>query len=159
MQVLPWQRVQHQQVPIRQISNLNLSNLKLSLIPQPVRYILTGAFVFCCDWAMFYLLVHISNSASISNFASRALAIPISFYLQRRCTFNTVTTQKTPAQLWRFLLLWTLATTAGALILEAIRAPFGANAASLVKIPLEIAIAFINYFAMKHWVYRAEKSL
>lgn len=135
------------------------SNLKLSIVPQPVRYILTGAFVFCCDWAMFYLLVHLSDSASISNFASRALAIPISFYLQRRYTFTATQLQKTPAQFWRFLLLWLLATAIGALILEAIRTPFGANAASLVKIPLEIAIAFINYFAMKHWVYSAEKPL
>ena len=135
------------------------TNWKLSAIPQPVRFILTGAFVFCCDWAMFYVLVHLSNNAGVSNFASRALAIPISFYLQRKCTFTGVQTQKTPAQLWRFLLLWALATAAGALILEAIRAPFGANAASLVKIPLEIVIAFINYFAMKHWVYRAEKPL
>jgi len=136
-----------------------LSNLKLSLIPQPVRYILTGAFVFCCDWIMFYLLVHLSNSASMSNFASRALAIPISFYLQRKCTFTGAQPQKTPEQLWRFLLLWLLATAAGALILESISKPFGANAASFVKIPLEIAIAFFNYFAMKHWVYRAEKPL
>jgi len=134
-------------------------DLNLRAIPQPMRYVLTGAFVFCCDWAMFYILVHLSNSASISNFASRALAIPISFYLQRRCTFTGAQTKKTPTQLWRFLLLWALATAAGALILEAIRAPLGANAASLVKIPLEIAIAFINYFAMKHWVYRAEKPL
>ena len=108
---------------------------------------------------MFYILVHLGDNAGISNFASRAFAIPISFYLQRRCTFTDAQAQKTPAQIWRFLLLWVLATAAGALILEAIRAPLGANAASIVKIPLEIAIAFINYFAMKNWVYRAEKLL
>ena len=138
---------------------MRLNSFKLSQIPQPVRYILTGAFVFCCDWAMFYVFVHLSNSASISNFASRALAIPISFYLQRKCTFTGVQAQRTPSQLWRFLLLWGLATASGALILEAVRVPFGANAASLVKFPVEIAIAFINYFTMKHWVYRVEKAL
>jgi putative flippase GtrA len=135
------------------------SSLSLSRIPRPLRYILTGAFVFCCDWAMFYFFVHLSESASISNLASRTLAIPISFYLQRLVTFTGAQTQRTPTQLWRFLLLWGLATGVGALILEAVRVPFGANMASLVKFPLEIAIAFINYFIMKHWVYRAENSV
>ncbi len=134
---------------------MRLNNLRLSDLPQPLRFILTGTLVFCCDWLMFYLLVHLWNSASVSNFASRALAIPISFYLQRKLTFTSAQTQKTPSQLWRFLLLWSLATVSGALILELVRVPFGAQTAVLMKFPLEIVIAFINYFAMKYWVYRA----
>jgi putative flippase GtrA len=129
------------------------SNFNFGRIPQSVRYILIGGIVFCCDWLIFFVLVQFFNSASISNLASRTLAIPISFYLQRRFTFVQAHMQRTTAQLWRFLMLWALATASGALLLETVRVPFGANMAALIKLPLEIVIAFINYFAMKYWVY------
>jgi putative flippase GtrA len=131
----------------------------ISRIPQPVRFMLAGTLVLACDCLMFYLLVHFSQSASVSNFASRTLTIPISFYLQRQLTFTGAQAQRTTTQLWRFLLLWTAATVFGALILEAVRVPFGATMASLAKLPLELVIAFINYFAMKHWVYQPQRSL
>ena len=121
---------------------------------QPIRYILTGLVVFSFDWAVFYLCVHLTENASISNFISRASAIPVSFYLQRRFTFKAYQSKQSAKQWLRFLVLWFVGTALGAVILETVRLHFGNNGAGVAKIPLEGIIAVLNYFTMKIWVYR-----
>ena len=98
-------------------------------------------------------MLHLTESASVSNFTSRASAIPVSFYLQRRFTFKANKPTQSTQQWLRFLVFWFVGTTFWALILEAIRIQFGASGAGIAKIPLEGFIAIANYFTMKVWVY------
>ena len=125
-----------------------------TLWSQIYRFLLTGACVVAFDWLCFHLLVHATHDASISNLLSRSLAIPVSFYMQRRFTFRAHEAGHSTAAWLRFLVLWCGGTAFGAVVLEFVRARYGENAASAAKLLVEALIAVVNFVVLRHWVYR-----
>lgn len=136
--------------------NSNPAPSPTSLASQIYRFILTGACVVAFDWLCFHLLVHATQNASISNLISRTLAIPVSFYLQRRFTFRAHTDGHSNQAWLRFIVLWLGGTSFGAVVLELIRARYGENVASAAKLAVEALVAVVNFIVLKHWVYRRD---
>lgn len=125
-----------------------------SLRAEIARFIVTGACVVAFDWLCFHVLVHATQNASISNLLSRSLAIPVSFYLQRRFTFRAHQHTRSARSWGRFIVLWLGGTCFGAIVLEVIRARYGENVASAAKLMVEALVAVVNFIVLKHWVYR-----
>jgi putative flippase GtrA len=121
--------------------------------PQLLRYVIAGAVVLLCDVLIFAWLVHaFSANAYTANLLSRAACIPISFLLQRR-TFAAFSGQ-TRLQFAKFVALWIFSTGLGAVVLQPLLFRFGPTHASVGKLFIEAALAMMNFFLMRHWVYR-----
>jgi putative flippase GtrA len=124
---------------------------------QLLRYGLAGSAVLLCDALIFAWLVHVFHTnAYEANLISRTSCIPISFFLQRR-TFSAPRGQKR-LQFTKFVALWIFSTLLGALVLQPFLLRFGPTYASFGKLFVEACLAIMNFFLMRHWVYRKADS-
>jgi putative flippase GtrA len=122
---------------------------------RPLRFIAVGLFLLGVDTGVFVLLHALGAPAAPANLAARLVATVLGFWLHARITFGFAPEHRLGGRLLvRYLLVWTFMTTLSTFVVAGWERLVGPAWLYLVKPTVEVVIAVLNYFALRHVVYR-----
>lgn len=122
---------------------------------RPLRFIAVGLFLLGVDTGVFILLHAVGAPAAPANLAARFVATVLGFWLHARITFGFAPEHRLGGRLLvRYLLVWAVMTTLSTLAVDGWERLVGPAWLYLVKPAVEVVIAVLNYFALRHVVYR-----
>lgn len=127
----------------------------MSTIRQVISYLLIGGAQFLLDWALFSVFIFVAVPAMPANLAARASAAVLGFYLNGRITFASPGSDKIDRDRFlRFVLAWLLMTALSTALVRLAELNLPTVWLYAVKPAVEIALAFVNFFVLKRFVYR-----
>ena len=127
----------------------------MSLFRQGRAYLLVGALQWLLDCG---LTIGLSRAGwlpiEVANLCGRVAGAALGFWLNGRYTFTGPAHARGPAQLRRFLLMWSGTTALSTGLMATIEHLFGLHGAWLAKPGIEIALAALGFMLSRQWVYR-----
>ena len=127
----------------------------MSLFRQGSQYLLIGLLQLLLDWAVFVAGTALGLAPAPANLAGRLAGATLGYWLNGRYTFADAQGSRLGWGVFvRFGLAWLLMTALSTLLLSLIASQLGLHWAWLAKPLLEAGLATLNFFLMKHLVYR-----
>jgi len=123
------------------------------LLRQGLGFSVVGGLQLLLDWGVMMALSASGVPLPAANVAGRIAGASLGFWSNRRFTFQGHFRPPLP-QLLRFLLLWSILTTASTLAVAFAAAHGGLARAWLFKPLIEALLAVISFFSSRLWVYR-----
>lgn len=123
------------------------------LLRQGLGFSVVGGLQLLLDWGVMMTLSASGVPLPAANVAGRVAGASLGFWSNRRFTFQGHFHPPLP-QLVRFLLLWSVLTTASTLGVAFAAAHGGLARAWLFKPLIEAVLAVISFFSSRVWVYR-----
>lgn len=114
-----------------------------------------GGAQLLVDWLAFVSLSALGAGVVAANLSGRTAGALVGFLLNGQVTFR----MRASASGWvasfiRFVVTWSLLTTASTLALVSVRDAWGLEAAWRGKVFIEAGLAAVSFLALKFWVYR-----
>ena len=127
----------------------------MPLLRQGGYYLVFGVLQLLLDWLLFVALTALGVPAAPANLASRTSAALLGFWLNGRYTFPRDDGRRHGWRHFaRFLALWLLMTAASSGLLAWTTDTLGLQMAWLAKPLVEGGLAVLNFFLLRHVVYR-----
>ncbi|AKC87182.1 GtrA family protein [Pseudoxanthomonas suwonensis] len=127
----------------------------MPLLRQGSHYIAFGVLQLLLDWALFVGLTALGMSATPANLASRTSAALLGFWLNGRYTFADGQGGRLGWRRFvRFWLLWLVMTAVSTVLVATVEVHLGLAWAWLAKPVVEGGLAVVNFFLLRHVVYR-----
>ena len=127
----------------------------MPLLRQGGYYLVFGVLQLLLDWLMFVALTALDVPAAPANLASRTSAALLGFWLNGRYTFARDGEQRHDRwRFARFFALWLLMTALSTWLVASVAQQLGLQLAWLAKPVVEGVLATLNFFLLRHVVYR-----
>ena len=127
----------------------------MPLLRQGGHYLAFGVLQLLLDWALFVAFTALGMPAVLANLASRTSAAMLGFWLNGRYTFADGDGSRLGWRRFaRFWALWLLMTAVSTLLVALVEARLGLHWAWLAKPVVEGGLAVVNFFLLRHVVYR-----
>ncbi|KAF1690746.1 GtrA family protein [Pseudoxanthomonas koreensis] len=127
----------------------------MPLLRQGSHYLAFGVLQLLLDWAGFVALTALGLPAAPANLASRTGAALLGFWLNGRYTFADGQGSRLGWRRFvRFWALWLVMTVVSTLLVAFVERHLGLREAWLAKPVVEAGLAVVNFFLLRHIVYR-----
>jgi len=127
----------------------------MSLFRQGTQFIIIGAAQLALDWGVFVAATALGIPIAPSNLLGRISGALFGFWLNGRYTFATQGEQRHGWKRFaRFWVLWLLMTVISTGLIDWVAQSLGLQYAWLAKPVVELGLAVVSFFALRHVVYR-----
>ena len=127
----------------------------MPLLRQSSHYLAFGVLQLLLDWALFVAFTALGLPAAPANLASRTSAALLGFWLNGRYTFADGSGSRLGWKRFiRFWALWLVMTALSTVLVAVVESQLGLHWAWLAKPVVEAGLAVINFFLLRHLVYR-----
>ncbi len=127
----------------------------MPLLRQGSHYLAFGVLQLLLDWLLFVGFTALGAPAAPANLASRTASALLGFWLNGRYTFADGQNSRLGWRRFaRFWALWLVMTAISSLLLAWVEAQLGLQWAWLAKPVVEAGLAVVNFFLLRHVVYR-----
>lgn len=127
----------------------------MSLIRQGGHYLVFGLLQLLLDWAVFVIATALGAPVTVANLLGRSCGALLGFWLNGRFTFaNEGQARLGVGRFARFLTLWLLMTAISTWLVAMIAHHMGLEWSWLAKPMVEATLAALNFFLLRHVVYR-----
>lgn len=127
----------------------------MSLFRQGSQYIAIGLLQLVLDWGVFVAATALGLPVAPSNLLGRISGAVLGFWLNGRYTFAAQGEQRHGwKRFMRFFALWLLMTVISTWLIDWVAQSLGLQYAWLAKPVVEVALALVSFFALRHVVYR-----
>lgn len=137
------------------MSNGVAGGLAPSLRRESIRFVAVGLFLLGVDSASFAALHALDLPTGIANLLARFIATVLGFWLHGVITFGGGTRAHLgPRQMVRYASVWCAMTALSTGAVAAWESAFDGAWLYLAKPAVELFLAGLNFFALRHFVYR-----
>ena len=127
----------------------------MSLFRQGSQYIAIGLLQLALDWGVFVAATALGLPVAPGNLLGRISGAVLGFWLNGRYTFATHGGQRHGWKRFaRFAALWLLMTVISTGLIDWVAQSLGLQYAWLAKPVVELGLATVSFFALRHVVYR-----
>lgn len=127
----------------------------MSLFRQGSQYIAIGLLQLLLDWLVFVAATAVGLPAAPGNLLGRVSGALLGFWLNGRYTFARDGEQRHDRwRFARFFALWLLMTALSTWLVASVAQQLGLQLAWLAKPVVEGVLATLNFFLLRHVVYR-----
>ncbi len=127
----------------------------MSLFRQGSQYIAIGLLQLLLDWLVFVAATAVGLPAAPGNLLGRVIGALLGFWLNGRYTFARDGEQRHDRwRFARFFALWLLMTALSTWLVASVAQQLGLQLAWLAKPVVEGVLATLNFFLLRHVVYR-----
>jgi len=127
----------------------------VNIARQGISFVLVGCCLVAADWAVFVALTALGMNTIPANILGRVVGALLGFSLNGWVTFGKIGAPRFGRHRFvRFALLWTALTTLSTVLVTLLAGHLTLHGAWLAKLVVEAGMAFLSFFASRHWVYR-----
>lgn len=127
----------------------------MNLLRQGGHYLVFGVMQLVLDWAVFVTCTALGLPVASANLAGRTSGALLGFWLNGRYTFAS---EQRPSPGWRhftrFGTVWIVMTVVSTVLVAGIESRLGLHWAWLAKPMVECGLSVVNFFLLRHLVYR-----